>query len=175
MPYFSPSGYGYRFDAFANVLVSLLDVADETQRSMVDNYIERELLNENLPLLPAFHPVIEPIDEDWKHLQVMFSYTFKNKPYEFHNGGLWSLITGFYVADLARRQRTEQGQKYLQAIHQANALPMDGEPWSFAEYLHGKTLQPGGTRHQGWSAAAAVIAQHALEGHKLFGIDDHEP
>jgi hypothetical protein len=175
MPYFSPSGYGYRFDAFANVLASLLGVASDTQCDKVDAFIAEQLVREEMPLLPAFHPVIKPVDEDWEHLQVMFSYTFKNKPYEFHNGGLWPLITGFYVADLAQRQRTKQGHTYLQAIHRANALPMDGEPWSFAEYLHGKTLQPGGTRHQGWSAAAAIIGQHALEGQRLFRIDDHEP
>lgn len=175
VPYFSPSGYGYRFDAFANVLASLLGVASEAQCDKVDAFIAEQLVPEELPLLPAFHPVIKPVDEDWEHLQVMFSYTFKNKPYEFHNGGLWPLITGFHVADLARRQRIERGHKYLQAIHQANALPMDDEPWAFAEYLHGKTLKPGGTRHQGWSAAAAVMGQHALEGQRLFRIDDHEP
>jgi len=175
MPSFSPSGYGYRFDAFANVLASLLGVSDEQQCNTVDAFIADELVREKLPLLPAFHPVIKPVDEDWEHLQVMFSYTFKNKPYEFHNGGLWPLITGFYVADLAQRQRTELGQKHLQAIHEANALPMDDEPWAFPEYLNGQTFQPGGTRHQGWSAAAAVIGQHTLEGQSLFRIDHHEP
>jgi len=30
-PFFSPQGYGYRFDAFANVLVSLFEVADDSQ------------------------------------------------------------------------------------------------------------------------------------------------
>lgn len=29
MPFFSPGGYGYRFDAMANVLVSLLDISDD--------------------------------------------------------------------------------------------------------------------------------------------------
>lgn len=104
MASFSPSGYGYRFDAFANVLASLLGVADDTQCNRVDAFIAEEINNADLPLLPAFHPVIEPVDEDWEELQVMFSYTFKNKPYEFQNGGLWPMVTGFYVVDLARRQ-----------------------------------------------------------------------
>ena len=174
MPSFSPSGYSYRFDAFANVLASLLGVSDQQQCDAVDKYIAEELVGDRLPVLPAFHPVITPVDEDWEHLQVMFSYTFKNRPYEFHNGGLWPLINGFYVADLARRQRSELGQTFLQGIHAANALSMEGEPWAFAEYLNGQTLQPGGSRHQGWNAAAAVIAQHTLEGRELFRINDHE-
>lgn len=172
MPFFSPGGYGYRFDAFANVLASLFDVADDAQRSTVDKYIERELVKEGLPLLPAFHPVIEPVDEDWKHLQVMFSYNFKNRPYEYHNGGLWPMLTGFYVADLARRKRMSDARKYLAAIHRANAMEMDGEDWAFAEFIHGQKLVAGGTCHQGWSAAAAVIGHHALAGETVFRIDD---
>lgn len=174
MPSFSPSGYSYRFDAFANVLASLFDVADTGQRERVDGYIEEELLHDDLPLLPAFHPVIEPVHEDWEDLQLMFSYTFKNNPYEFHNGGLWPMLTGFYVADLARRERTDQARSLLRAVHRGNALAMDGEPWSFPEYLHGRNLTPGGTRHQGWSAAAAVLGHHALQGRNLFGIDDDQ-
>lgn len=172
LPSFSPSGYGYRFDAFANVLVSLFGVADDEQRSKVDAFIVEKAINPELPLLPAFHPVIEPVDADWEHLQMMFSYTFKNRPYEFQNGGLWPMLTGFYVADLALRQQEDQANDHLRALHSANALVMDGEAWSFPEYVHGRTLQPGGTRLQGWSAAAAIIGECALAGHRPFRIGD---
>jgi hypothetical protein len=171
MASFSPSGYGYRFDAFANVLASLLDVANDAQRERVDAYIHERTASGNLPLLPAFHPVIEPVDADWEDLQVMFSYTFKNKPYEFHNGGLWPMVTGFYVADLARRQRSDEAARYLQGIHRANALGMDGEPWSFPEYVHGREFTAGGTPHQGWSAAGAVIGHYAVQGQALLRIE----
>jgi glycogen debranching enzyme len=170
MPYFSPMGYGYRFDAFANVLVSLFDVADDEQRSIVDDYICDELLNAEMPLLPAFHPVIEPVDAAWDELQSMFTYTFRNQPYEYQNGGLWPLITGFYVADLATRGKDDRAARLLDALHTANSLPYDGEPWSFPEYLDGKTLQPDGAHPQGWSAAAAVIGHHAVAGDGVFRI-----
>ncbi|NIR31876.1 MAG: glycogen debranching protein [Gammaproteobacteria bacterium] len=163
LPFFSPHGYGYRFDALANVLASLLGVADDHQRERVDALIGDELAN-RAGLLPAFHPVITPVDEDWEDLQMTFSYTFKNRPYEFHNGGLWPMITGFYVADLAARGHHELAGRYLDNIHAGNALEMDGEPWSFPEFVQGKTFEAGGTRHQGWSAAAAVMGRQALEG-----------
>jgi len=174
MSFFSPAGYGYRFDTFANILVSLLGVADDEQRWRVDRFLEAEVINPDLPVLPAFYPVIEPVDADWKELNVMFSYTFKNRPYEFHNGGLWPMITGFYVADLARRGRTAEARTYLESIHRANALAMDGEPWAFPEFVHGRTLEAGGTLHQGWSAAAAVIGRWALAGHSVFRVDGHD-
>ncbi|NIP71851.1 MAG: glycogen debranching protein [Gammaproteobacteria bacterium] len=175
MSFFSPHGYGYRFDALANVLASLLDVADHAQRERVDRFLSEEnVVPESLALLPAFYPVIEPVDEDWEDLHMTFSYSFKNRPYEFHNGGLWPMITGFLVADLARRGEVQRARTHLQAIHRANRLEMDGEPWGFPEFVHGKELTPGGTRHQGWSAAAAVMGHWALEGQPVLRIDDHD-
>jgi hypothetical protein len=172
LPSFSPSGYSYRFDTLANVLASLFGLASADQCRLVDAYIADEASDPELQLLPAFHPVIRPVDEDWEHLQVMFSYTFKNKPYEYHNGGLWPMVTGFYIADLAQRQQTDTAQQYLEAVHRANALPMEGTPWSFPEYVHGRTHAAEGTRHLGWSAAAALIGHHTLAGGQLFRIGD---
>jgi len=169
MPFFSPTGYGFRFDALANVLVSLFGVCSAEQRRKVDAYIDTILVDE-LPLLPAFHPVIDPHDKDWSHLHMTFSYSFKNRPHEFQNGGLWPFITGFYVADLAARGETGRAGRFLDAIDRANALPVRGEPWSFPEYVHGQALTAGGTPHQGWSAAGAVIAHHAMQGERVFRI-----
>ncbi|MGD2083638.1 MAG: glycoside hydrolase 100 family protein [Chromatiales bacterium] len=168
LPYFAPQGYGYRFDALANVLVSLLGVADEDQSRQVDRYIDEEVVSPSLPLLPAFHPVITPRDEDWKELQVTFSYTFKNRPYEYQNGGLWPMITGFYVADLAGRGETSAAKRFLRAIHRGDALSFEGKPWGFPEYVHGRRLTAGGARQLAWSAAALLIGEQALEGRPPF-------
>lgn len=169
MPFFSPTGYGYRFDAFANVLTGLFRVGSSSQCEKVDQHIGK-IVPKKMCLLPAFHPVIEPVDEDWKNLQMTFSYNFKNNPYEYHNGGLWPLITGFYVADLTRRDHKVKAQRYLDGIHRANAMERDGETWTFPEYVHGRKFTAGGTFMQGWSAAAAVIGHNALEGKPLFRV-----
>lgn len=170
MPFFAPNGYGYRFDAFANVLASLLDVADDEQRTAVDRFIDEKIRPAEPRLLPAFHPVIKPVDEDWRDLNMTFSYSFKNHPYEYQNGGLWPMITGFYAADLAGRGDRERAAAYVEGIHQANALEMEGEHWSFPEFVHGKRLTAGGTRQQGWSAAGAIIGEHALRGEAVFRL-----
>jgi hypothetical protein len=170
LPFFSPHGYGYRFDAFANVLASLLDVAAPSRRETVDDYIERHVVPREIKLLPAFSPVIKPVDKDWEELQITFSYSFKNYPYEFQNGGLWPMITGFYVADLARRGQIDRAGEYLAGIHCANAMSMEDRPWSFPEYVNGKDFSPGGNRHQCWSASAAIMGHYALKGKKVFNI-----
>ncbi len=168
-PFFSPHGYGFRFDAFANVLVSLLGVATDDRRRHVDHAIE-QMVRDGPALLPAFRPVIKPLDEAWEHLQVNYSNTFRNEPYEYQNGGLWPMITGFYVADLAGRGRTERARDFLDGIHWANALPMEGAAWSFPEFVHGRKWTAGGTTRQGWSAAAAVIGHHALRGEPVLRL-----
>jgi glycogen debranching enzyme len=172
MSFFAPQGFGYRFDALANVLVSLLGVANDHQSAAVDRYIA-DIVPKKMALLPAFHPIIEPVDRDWSELHMTFSYSFKNNPYEYHNGGLWPMVTGFYVADLIRRGRQEAAERFCRGIDQANALAMGGEDWSFPEYVHGEKLMAGGTCHQGWSAAAAVMAHQALKGEVVFRGADH--
>ncbi|MCF7812495.1 glycoside hydrolase 100 family protein [Candidatus Gracilibacteria bacterium] len=167
LPFFTPFGYGFRFDVLANVLVSLFDIADEKQRTDVDDCIKSRFDRKTNNLLPAFDPIIQPVDDEWKHLQISFSYTFKNKPYEYHNGGLWPMVTGFYVADLARRGKKEEAEAYARGIDQANKKSTEkGKEWGFAEFLHGKNYTPMGTSHQGWSAGAAVWAHHALDNPK---------
>ena len=170
MPFFSPHGYGYRFDGFANILASLLDVTDETRRDTVDRYIEEHLTDDQIKLIPAFSPVIKPVDNDWEELKITFSYDFKNEPYEFHNGGLWPMLTGFYVADLARRGKKDIACQYLSGINQANKKEMNERPWGFAEFINGKDFTAGGNRAQGWSASAALMGYYALEGKKPFSV-----
>jgi len=171
MPFFTPHGYGYRFDSMANVMATLLGESSEQRSAKVDSYIDEIIVDNDIKLLPAFHPVIKPVDEDWKDLKMTFSYHFKNKPYEYHNGGLWALITGFYVASLAARKEFDRAVRFTEGIHKANASSMEGDKWSFPEYLHGQKYTPGGTKYQGWSAAAAIIAHNSLfENRQVFTI-----
>jgi glycogen debranching enzyme len=168
MPFFSPFGYGFRFDGMANALVTLLGLADDEQCDQVDRYIADNVVQPEVMLLPAFDPVITPKDEKWDDLQITFSHTFKNAPHEYHNGGLWPLVTAFYSASLARRGKQKLAARYRDGIHAANRLERHGEPWGFSEYVHGKNHGGEGTSPMGWSAAAAVIADKALEGEFVF-------
>ncbi len=173
-PFFSPHGYGYRFDSLANILVSLLGVADTQQQESVELYIRKNIMIGKEHVMPAFYPVIKPPDHDWEELKMTFSYTFKNQPYQYHNGGLWPMISGFYTADLARRGKTEAAAAHLKEIHRANRLEMESTPWSFPEYVHGADGTAQGTFHQGWSAAGAVIGHFALKDQPFFTVGESD-
>lgn len=169
MPFFSTTGYGFRFDSFANVLASLVGVSNDHRNGLVDDYIDAHVVDPETMLLPALLPVITPKDEEWEDLQVSFTWKFKNQPYEFHNGGQWPMVTGFHAAGLAMRGKTDRAREFLDGIHRANRMPVEGEPWSFPEFIHGMKHEPGGVRHMSWSAAGAVLGQRTLEGYRLFG------
>jgi len=143
---------------------SLLGVAEDQQNACVDRYIREEVVDRETDLLPAFLPVITPKDEEWDDLQVTFTYEFKNAPYEYHNGGQWSMVTGFHAASLAQRGQREEALRFLDGVHRANRLAVDGQPWSFPEFVHGKTHEPGGVKRMAWSAAGALLAHCVLEG-----------
>lgn len=174
LPFFTPHGYGYRFDAFANILASLCGAADSTRCETVDRFIENNVVDEKMKLLPAFYPVITDDDKDWKKLNVAFSYDFKNRPYEFHNGGLWPMLTGFYTADLARRNKHEKAQQYLLAIGAANKMKMEKRNWGFPEFVNGKKFTPGGNSNQCWSASAYLMAYYGLQGKSLFSVNNYD-
>jgi len=170
MPCFSPLGYNYRFDTLANTLAGLFGLANEAQIDAVNTYIDEQVVPEKLKLLPGFSPVIRQQDKQWEKLQASFSHQFKNKPYEYHNGGLWPMVTGFYAASLAERGDKKQAQAYADGIHAANKTENSesGESWGFPEYLNGQTLEAGGTPSMAWSAAAALIAEGYIVGKSLF-------
>ncbi|MDZ7802217.1 MAG: amylo-alpha-1,6-glucosidase [Trueperaceae bacterium] len=127
MPFFSPLGYGTRFDGMANGLASLFGVADASRDDAVDAYIAEELVHEDVMLVPAFDPVITPRDEYWDDLQMSFSHTFKNQPYAYHNGGLWPLVTAFHAA-AAGAPGTPPGGATLPGRHPRRQPAAAGRP-----------------------------------------------
>jgi hypothetical protein len=165
---FSPQGAGYRFDALANVLVSLTGVADPAQTQRVDRYIADQALAPGQALLPAFHPVVPPRDEDWTHLQTTFAHVFRNQPFEYHNWGLWPMLTGLYAADLALRGERDRALRLTRAVHAANRLGDGGEAWCFPQYVDGCRGTPGGPALMAWSAGAALLAEAALDGRPVL-------
>ena len=159
-----PAGYQTQFDAFANSLALMLDLGNDQDKSQLIDYTEATRASVITQLLPAFWPVIEEGDEDWRFLTNNCKYDFRNYPYEFHNGGTWQMVNGFYALGLIKQGETELAKEVLKQIDKLNAK----EKWSFYENFNSKTGEPNGVPFCTWSAAGAVIAQQALQGNMLF-------
>jgi len=59
-----------------------------TQKESIRIYLSFLKTNISKMLIPAFWPVIKKNDAEWEDLKENYSFSFKNKPYNFHNGGM---------------------------------------------------------------------------------------
>lgn len=158
----TPSGYQTMYDAFANSLAILLELDTDFNTSVI-NYSEKLRKNLSLQLLPAFWHVITEEDIDWQLLKQNNKYEFRNFPYEFHNGGTWQMVNGFYAASISTINPTA-AKEVLKYISQLN----EKEGYSFYENFNSKTCEPNGVPNCTWSAAGEIIATQFLKGKKLL-------
>lgn len=158
---FSPHRIYRHKDIFAISLFMMLGLADkEACRDIIDN-LDKECTGTDFPIAPAFCPVIHEGDPDWKMLEGNFLFRFKNKPFEFHNGGRWPMVHGFYLAS---------GNHDLREHLEKFAIVLSRDNYSFSEFYHGRDCVPMGISPLGFSAAGYLIAYHAVVNHtKPFG------
>jgi GH15 family glucan-1,4-alpha-glucosidase len=163
----SPGGYQHCFDALANSLAVLLQFGSTSMRDQVLDFgqgIAKELAR---PLVPAFWPPIEPGDPAWDALQALCVHGFRNQAGEYHNGGLWPMVNGFWGLALCRAGRMEEAAALLEAIREANQASASQSPHRFYEFHSASTGLPGGTPMCTWSAAGEVLLAAALGGQEL--------
>ena len=155
---FSPSGYKIPFDAFANSLALFLNIGSNDFQNNIVNYSKALASETQLGLLPAFWPPIFEKDEHWNLLKNNCKYEFRNFPYEFHNGGSWTMVNGFYGLALLAKAEKEQATSILENINKANAR----DDFSFYENFNTQTQVPNGVAFCAWSAAATVLLHQSL-------------
>ncbi len=168
---FSPAGYRLIFDALANSLVLLTGLADHKQAQSIVNYATDLRQRQVVKLLPAFYPIIDEANPLWNELKLYYSWKFSNRPGAYHNGGIWPVINGIYIAALASAGYDQEARGCLAILNAVNGLGSDasGSTSRFPEYIHGVTGLPEGTAPLAWSAAATVIAhQTVTERQRLF-------
>ena len=155
---FSPSGYKIQFDAFANSLLILLNIGSDEFQKKIMNHAFLIINTTSLQLLPAFWPPVFQNDEHWNLLKNNCKYEFRNYPYEFHNGGSWSMVNGFFGLALISKSKKEQASFVLENINKANAV----NEYSFYENFNTQTQAPNGVSFCAWSAAASVLINQTL-------------
>ena len=102
--------------------------------------------------------VVQPIRKQSALWRPYMARHRQNSAWQYHNGGAWPMVGGFWVAALARCGRRRQARIELVKLARACAL----DDWAFAEWLHGRTSAPRGMRGQSWNAAAFLLAEHAV-------------
>jgi glycogen debranching enzyme len=150
------SFFGEEGDVFGNVLAVLCGaLAPSACRRTLDALLAARV-NDPYPV----RAVVQPIHKRSTLWRPYMARHRQNSAWQYHNGGVWPMIGGFFVAALARngRQRLARGE----VVKLARACALDD--WAFAEWLHGRTSTPRGMRGQSWNAAAFLLAEHAVRG-----------
>lgn len=155
---FSPSGYKTNFDAFANSLAVILNIGTDAMQKNILQHATTLASETKLGLVPAFWPPVFETDEHWNLLKNNCKYEFRNFPYEFHNGGSWSMVNGFLGLALVSKSETEKATTILNKIQEANTR---GD-FSFYENFNTNTKAPNGVSLCAWSAAAEVMLKQSL-------------
>ena len=103
-----------RFDLLGNSLAILSGLASLTRAQKIMHWIDVycNIMKKNrdlaVDMVPNFFPFIRPGDEDWRD-----RYAIYNKPGDYHNGGIWPFISGFYIAALVATCKYKQAERQL--------------------------------------------------------------
>ena len=154
-----------RCDMLGNSLAILTGLAPHTRAGKMVTWIEaeceamrvRQELAGTLP--PCFFPFVRPDEPDWHP-----RYADYNLPGDYHNGGVWPFICGFYIAALVAAGRQRLAEDKLQAL--AARLASAREPglaFGFNEWYKAQTGAPSGQDWQTWSASMFLYAAACVE------------
>ncbi len=154
-----------RFDLLGNSLAILSGIASPTRASHLVTWIETECdaLRKNgdlaVDLPPNFFPYTRPEDPDW-----MPRYENYNQPGQYHNGGIWPFICGFYIAGLVAARRHQLAERKLMALTELIHLRRVADvEFGFNEWHRAQDGTPQGQDWQTWSAAMYLYAAHCVK------------
>ena len=172
-----------RFDLLGNSLAILTGIASAKRARAIVSWVEAECksMRKNgevaIDLPPNFFPYTRPGDPDW-----VPRYEKYNKPGEYHNGGIWPFVCGFYVAALVAAGKNTLAFKKLLALTELvrpwhglpareNTARMAVPQFGFNEWFKAQDGMPRGEDWQSWSAAMYLYAATCVEQKKTPFFD----
>jgi len=147
---------GHEGDVFGNLLAIQCGLADEAMAHSIVHTVLAAHASDPYPV----RVVLQPLSQDDPQWRPYMGRHRQNLMYQYHNGGIWPFVGGFWVMALAKLGLRNKGWTELARLAEVNAL---GD-WRFTEWFHGRSLQPGGMAGQSWNAATFLLARRALQG-----------
>ncbi len=157
--------YDEHFDLLGNSLAILSGLASPSRAKRIVSWIERECqtMREQgqlaIDLPPNFFPYIQPEDRDWHSRYAQF-----NLPGEYHNGGIWPFVCGFYIAAIVATGKFSLAEKKLLALTKLVRPSREANvDFGFNEWFRAQDGTPRGQDWQSWSAAMYLYAAVSVE------------
>jgi hypothetical protein len=163
-----------RFDLLGNSLAILSGIASPARARKMIAWIEAECIHMRqsgelaVDLPPNFFRFIQPEDLDW-----LPRYKKFNMPGEYHNGGIWPFICGFYIAALVAAKRFELAEEKLSVLTGLLRNSRNTSlPFGFNEWFKAQNGKPMGQDWQTWSAALFLYAAKCVEERRTPFFDE---
>ena len=153
-----------RFDLLGNSISILSGIASPSRANEMIDWVEtscskmrkNDELSVDIP--PNFFPFIQPNDEDW--LPRYFEF---NRPGEYHNGGIWPFISGFYIAALVALKKYDLAEQKLMALTKLVKIARNTKlEFGFNEWYNAQDGKPMGQDWQTWSASNYLYAARCV-------------
>jgi hypothetical protein len=142
-------------DVFGNLLAILCGLASDARGRDIVQALRTASAADPYPI----RVVTRPITRGHALWRAYMSRHQQNRPHQYHNGGIWPFVGGFWVLALMRVGLHELASEALLGLAHVNRL----EDWRFSEWLDGSTLKPMGMAGQSWNAATFLLARRAVE------------
>ena len=173
LPYYTMSSYKLyksdRFDLLGNSLAMLTGLAAPSRADAMISWIEKECKQRRISgdlsveLPPVLLPYIQSTDPDWRP-----RYEKYNRPGEYHNGGVWPFVCGFYVAGLVKAGHMKLAKERFAALTHLCRLSVNPDlDFGFNEWINARHGTPAGQDWQTWSAAMYLYAAECVEKRKV--------
>ena len=151
---FNPAQIYPQFDLQANTLALLMEIGDEVQSSAVLAHAQH-LYTTHQRMLPSFWPPVTDADWQMNELKNNYAFRFRNTPGQFHNGGLWPVWNGLFLAALKKYGDNSFANNIAASIEFAVAQ----NDFEFNECFDAATGAACGVKHCAWSAAGVLLAE----------------
>lgn len=154
-----PGIYDTRFDAAGNALALLFFDLSENQKQGINAFVHSLKSNLGKPLIPAFWPIMDETSSDWYLLEGNHSFSFKNTPGNFHNGGIWPVWMGLFCLGLAKQGLKDTAKEIALSFY--NTIQSDSN-WDFQEFLSSPSFDLKGKTQMGYTASGIVFMKLAM-------------
>lgn len=169
LQYISFARIDSHFDTLSNLICALWGVASEaTSSSILNTVFERGLFNP-YPIR-VLDPPYKKGDAGYdENLDAILPIQHRSGQLDYHNGGVWPFVGGFYVCALNLLARDEAPEQ-LEALARANGVFREDETVGFNEWLDGKKGEARGQYGQSWSAGMFIAAYSSSKGTDPFAF-----
>jgi hypothetical protein len=155
-----------RFDLLGNSLAILSGLASPSRAARMLVWVEKECqsLRANgdlaVDLPPVLFPYIKQGEPDW-----MLRYEKYNRPGQYHNGGIWPFVCGFYIAALVAAEKYKLAEEKLVTLTELVRTTHKHKEveFGFNEWHRAQDGRPRGQDWQSWSAAMYLYAAKCVE------------